>query len=124
MTKEEYHRFLEEWRDFSHPDWQPFKAAWTARGFIRPPSGEPTDDAGTSQRSRLWAIADARPRDLGRWVREAPGRTTHEVIDYVFTRFGEVREDIGLGDEDWDEEKRASRKSAPELLREIMKRAG
>lgn len=89
------------WSSFvEEPDaWGPFVAAWLERGFRLPPHGDPHDDPRTSLRSRLWEIADARPKSLGRWVREARGTTTREVIGHVFTAWRELREEIGVDDE-------------------------
>jgi hypothetical protein len=90
---------LDAWSSFGSR-WDAFKEAWLERGFFWPPEGDPRDDADTSLRSRLWKIAEARPDDLGQWVSEAPGRSAHEVIGYVFRQFNGFREEIGA--DDWD----------------------
>lgn len=90
--------------------WGPFVEAWLDRGLRLPPEGDPRDDPDTSLRSRLWPIAEARPNDLGRWVREAKGRTVHQIIGHVFRQWRGILND--LPDDDWaafDEAKRASR---------------
>lgn len=71
---------LAGWATFTEKAWLPFKRAWLARGLRRPPSPK--------QRDLLWSIADARPNDLGRWVREAPknGPST-AIITYVLTQW-------------------------------------
>jgi hypothetical protein len=126
LTKAEYERTVLEWADWNHRNWQPFREAWVARGFVHPPVGSPYDNPDSrspSARALLWPIADARPKDLARWVREAPAKTPHQIVRYVLDRWDTVRSQYEETEE-WDEEKRASRKAAPELLREIIKRAG
>jgi hypothetical protein len=75
------------WWNADEVAWGPFVAAWLDRGYRLPPEGELTDAPNTSLRSRLWPIADARPNDLGRWIREAPGRDPYDVIGYVFDQW-------------------------------------
>lgn len=80
---------LEGWESFG-PEWRPFKAAWLARGFRYPPSGDPGDE--TSQRSLLWQIVDARPTGIAEWIRSAPkDATPRAVIQYALDRFHEIR---------------------------------
>lgn len=88
LTREQY----EAWGTFG-PEWAPFKMAWITRGFLFPPAGEP-DDNDTSQRGLLWQVLDARPSDLPRWVCEAPGATTRQVIQYVLDRWHEIRQSV------------------------------
>lgn len=83
---------LDAWATFTEPAWEPFKAAWLGRGLLLPPFGNPDDDADTSQRARLWRIADDQPEALGRWVREAKGKTARDVIAYVFAQRAKVAE--------------------------------
>lgn len=104
-------RELESWSSFSTPEWSEFKHAWLGRGLHYAPFGQPDDDD-TSQRGLLWQIADARPHDLARWVREAPGRTAREVIDHVLEQWHSVRADVGVDDPEWQEEKEAERRAA------------
>lgn len=75
LTKQE----LMEWNTYRDPKWAGFKREWWRRGFTRPPSEK--------QRVHLWVIADARPRDLARWTREAPGRLAQAVISYIFDQW-------------------------------------
>jgi hypothetical protein len=82
---------LEAWKSFDR-EWDDFKEAWLGRGFLFPPFGEPDDDD-TSQRGLLWSILDARPKDLVRWVREAPGSTANEVIGYIIGNWHTVRDE-------------------------------
>lgn len=91
---------LAAWGMFTEPAWQPFKAAWLARGFLHPPFGDATDDEGTSQRARLWRIAADQPRALSRWIAEAPGKTAHDVIAYVFAQRAKVAAEVGLEEEE------------------------
>lgn len=104
LTKAQF----DAWRTFADPAWQPFKAAWLERGFCHPPEGDPRDDPRTSLRSRLWEIAQARPDDLGRWVREARGSTQREVVGHVFAMWRELREEVPL-ESDLDDAKLATR---------------
>lgn len=83
-------RELDSWATFNNRKWDPFKEAWLGRGLHYAPFGSPDDDD-TSQRGLLWQIADARPNDLGRWVKEAPGRTSREVITHVLEQWHEQR---------------------------------
>jgi hypothetical protein len=99
---------LEAWQTFG-PEWGPFKNAWFGRGFRLPPMGSPNDDGERpSQRSMLWRIARERPNDLGRWVRDAPGRTTREVIAHVLRQWQFLRGSVGHDGDD-DEDKRIHR---------------
>ena len=84
------------WARFEAKEWEPFKAAWLARGFLLPPFGDATDDADTSQRARLWRIADDQPKALGRWVSEAPGKTAHDVLAYVFGQRAKLAAEIRI----------------------------
>lgn len=81
---------LDAWASFADPAWEPFKAAWLGKGLRLPPFGEPDDDPDTSQRARLWRIADDAPQTLGRWVAEAPCHKAHEIIAYVFAQRAKV----------------------------------
>ncbi len=76
---------LAAWEDFSNPGWQPFKAAWLAKGFLLPPNGEWDDQE--SQRALLWEIADAQPDELAKWVRASRSRDSHSVVAYVLERW-------------------------------------
>lgn len=82
LTKSE----LAEWNTYSDPAWAGFKREWWERGFRRPPTEK--------QRRHLWTIADARPRDLARWTREAPGTTANEVLTHVFDRWKGVTSEV------------------------------
>lgn len=86
---------LDGWATFTELAWEPFKAAWLARGFLHPPFGNPGDDADTSQRARLWHIADDQPKALGQWVKDAPGKSARDVIAYVFTQRSKVAQEAG-----------------------------
>jgi hypothetical protein len=79
--------------------------------LLWPPFGSP-DDPDTSQRGLLWQIAEARPNDLGRWVKEAELPQPKAVIAYVLDRWHEAREDAGIEDEDWSAFKVAERQTA------------
>jgi len=80
---------LEDWKTFGR-EWDGFKSAWLARGFMFPPSGSPEDDDG-SQRGLLWSILD-RPTDLPRWIAQAPGKSANEVIGHVIRRWHDIRD--------------------------------
>lgn len=69
-----------DWSSFGS-EWEPFREAWTERGFRLPPNSK--------QRELLWKIADSRPEDLGRWVREAPEskRSPYEVAGFAVDRW-------------------------------------
>ncbi len=95
LTKDQ----LDGWGTFSVPAWRPFKDAWLARGFRHPPFGSP-DDGDTSQRGLLWQIADARPIDLGLWVKTAPGHTAREVIEWVLKQWHESRDEAPSAEEE------------------------
>lgn len=77
----------EAWAAFVRPEWRQFREAWSDRGFRLPPSGD-SDDAKT-QRGVLWAIARDAPESLARWVAEAPGDSTYEVVSYCASKWGE-----------------------------------
>lgn len=116
LTKDQ----LEAWRSFAAPQWRAFKSAWLGRGFLWPPAGEDGDDD-TTQRGLLWQIADARPSELGAWVRLAPGSHPREVIDYVLTRWHQIREDVGL-EETEAKAVQARRRDAPQRAGAILDR--
>lgn len=87
---------LAAWSTFTDDCWSQFKLAWLARGFRHPPFGDPDDDPGTSQRSRLYAIAQACPTWIAQWVTEAPGKSAHDVIAYIFDKRAEMAADAGI----------------------------
>jgi hypothetical protein len=111
-------RELNSWNGFTAREWRPFKEAWLGRGLHYAPFGSDGDDD-TSQRGLLWQIAEARPNDLGRWVREAPGRTAREVISYVLEQWHSVRADAGVDDDEWEERKREERRVASGAMTRI-----
>jgi hypothetical protein len=106
---------LGAWAGLTAPAWAPFKEAWLARGLRLPPTGE--------QRDLLWEIADARPTDLGRWVREAPLPTTEAIIDHVLDRWHAFREsieeDANQRELEWNAVKRADHAAAERVLDRI-----
>lgn len=120
LTREQ----LDGWRTFDADEWQPFRSAWLARGFLWPPQGSALDDPETSLRSRLWEIADARPNDLGRWVREAKGHTPHAVIGEVFARWRGLQDEIGgeldADEQRWQDTKRNDWQTAGDVLRRLQ----
>jgi hypothetical protein len=77
------------WPSLFHPEWQPFNRAWLERGSRLPPRGG-QDEPG-SQRATLWPIVEARPSEVADWVREATGRTPHEVVAHVLQRWDALR---------------------------------
>jgi|GEM_PF-3445398 hypothetical protein len=87
---------LDGWAAFEAKEWEPFKTAWLARGLLLPPFGDATDDADSSQRARLWKIAEDQPKALGRWVKEAPGKTAHDVLAYVFEQRAKLAAEVGV----------------------------
>lgn len=89
----------EAWASWDDDAWAPFVDAWFARGFRLPPTGDPGDDPDTSLRSRLWPIADARPDDLGRWVRDAKCGSAYQIVGYVFAQWRGLLNDTP--DDDW-----------------------
>jgi len=111
---------LDAWKTFGG-EWQDFKQAWLDRGFLFPPYGDPEDDD-TSQRGLLWSLLDARPTDLVRWIREAPGVSPTEVIGYILGNWHTIRDEaeptvpnmVVHG---------PNRRAAPEHVSPIMERA-
>lgn len=98
---------LDAWATFTEPCWLPFKTAWLfERHLLFPPFGTPEDDAGTSQRSRLYRIADARPSWLAETVRAAPGKTAHDIIAFIFERWADLEVEVGATEEEVVEEQR------------------
>lgn len=108
---------LNAWARFTAPAWSAFKEAWMERGLLYPPT--------TEQAEMLWPIADARPNDLARWVREAPG-DKYQVTDYVLARWMEfldgVNERIGREELEWQADKIEDREAAPAALARIGER--
>lgn len=116
FTKEQF----DGWASFG-PEWDFFKAAWLARGFLFPPAGSPEDDD-TSQRGLLYQVLDAWPMEIARWVSEAPkGRTARQVIDHVLAQWHAVRESVGEDEPD-SPSTPMDRTHATERLGEIMAR--
>lgn len=115
---------LTAWRSFTDPIWQPFMAAWMERGFRLPPRGEATDEPGEgepSARAILWQIADARPNDLGRWVRGAPaGARPNEIISHVIGQWHALRSSVDSTEEPTS--LGPSKSEAAEALGSIMAR--
>jgi hypothetical protein len=109
---------LEAWATFEAQAWQPFKAAWLARGLLLPPFGDADDDEGTSQRARLWAIADDQPEALAQWIKEAPGKSAHQVIAYVFAQRAKLAAEVGA------EEADQLRDGSPEIDRRALQKLG
>ena len=114
---------LDAWATFG-PEWEPFKKAWLARGFMHPPSGSPDDDDDVnSQRHLLWQVLDDRPGDIARWVRRAPGKKPREVVGYILDRYHDLRREVDdLEDEPDPERVRGGHE--PEALRAILRRIG
>ncbi len=78
---------LNAWAGLTAAAWAPFKEAWLGRGLLLPPAG--------AQRELLWEIADARPTDLARWVRDAPAPAEpRRIIDYVLARWHDFRRSL------------------------------
>lgn len=115
LTKAQF----QAWATFE-PKWEPFKAAWLARGFLHPPAGSPDDDD-TSQRGLLFQVLDAWPTAIARWVQEAPGKTPREVIDHVLERWHEKREEAGVA-EDWFTPRAPGKAEAAESIGAILSR--
>ncbi len=109
---------LEAWRSFG-PEWDDVKTAWLERGFRHPPSGSPDDDD-TSQRGLLYSILDARPTDLVRWIRSAPGKSASDVIAWVLAQWHEVR--AAAGEDEEVSVEGPSRGEAAEAIGSIMSR--
>jgi hypothetical protein len=109
------------WRSFAdRPEiWAPFVSAWLDRGFRLPPRGAAEDDPNTSLRSRLYEIADARPRDLGRWVGEATGTTPHQVVSHVFREWRELKVEAGVDPRPEPEPDEADRRAAAGSLARV-----
>lgn len=101
---------LRSWDSFG-PTWSRFKEAWLGRGLLYAPFGSPDGDD-TSQRGLLYQVMDARPTDIVRWVKEAPLPSSREVITYILEQWHEVREDAGVDDDEWEEQKVEERRTA------------
>jgi hypothetical protein len=88
LTKEQ----VEAWSSFG-PEWTLTKAAWLARGFGHPPSGQPTDDPEESQRAVLFSVLDSRgDAELAAMIREArPGLRAKEVVGHVLRRWHSIQ---------------------------------
>lgn len=108
---------LKSWESFG-PAWDRFKEAWLSRGLLFAPFGSPDGDD-TSQRGLLFQIMDARPTDIVRWVREAPTPNSREVITYILERWHDIREEVGVDDEEWEAEKIEERRSAGPAMTRI-----
>lgn len=86
-------RQLDQWREFDGASrgggrerlWESVKRAWIGRGLRHPPTDR--------QRQILWEILDARPGDLPRWIREAPGeaRSGGAVVGHVLDRWHRIQ---------------------------------
>lgn len=74
----------DQWSSFG-PEWNDVKLAWLQRGMRLPPKG--SVDTPGSQRAVLFEVLDARPKDLVRWIREARGKRSHEVVAHVLREY-------------------------------------
>lgn len=116
LTREQ----LEAWASYQRAAWGPFKAAWIGRGFLWPPTGSSEDEDGQSLRSLLWQVADARPNDLGRWVREAKGRTPRDVVAHVLERWHALRAEVGVDEDEAIAARERRDPHALQPLRELL----
>jgi hypothetical protein len=111
LTKEQ----LDAWADLKDTAWAPFKEAWLSRGLRLPPTPH--------QREFLWRVADARPNDLGTWVRVAPSPVADKIVEYVLTRWltfiEGLNEDAEQAEWDWLQAKAAERAAARPSLEHI-----
>jgi hypothetical protein len=73
------------WADLGRA-WDEFRSASLAREWRNPPSEK--------QRAMLWPVVDARPDDAARWLREAPGTTYREALDFVLRQWAEFRSNV------------------------------
>jgi hypothetical protein len=111
-------RQLTAWHPYRRARWSAFKAAWFARGFKLPPQGDPDDPR--SQAHVVWEILDNRGSDLERWVAEAPGKTSHQVVAHLIKRWQAIKAEVGVDDEPEGPEWRAP--SRPESTAAILER--
>ena len=95
-----------------------FRLVWIGRGLRLPPSGEADDPKG--QRGLLWQVLDARPGDLVRWVAEAPGKTSHAVVEHVIARWHEARAEAGVDDEPPADERDLPKAASAQRLGDIL----
>lgn len=79
----------------------------------------PTHD----QRDLLWEIADARPTDLARWVRESPSPVAANIVEYVLGRWTALRdaidEALDADELEWLAAKGDERQSAKRAMQRI-----
>lgn len=68
----------DDWRG-----WEAFLTVWKGRGFRLKPT--------TAQRDALWPVIDAYPVSAIRWVQEAPGTKSHDVVAYVLAEYDAAR---------------------------------
>ena len=81
----------DEWASYG-PEWDPFRAAWMARGFRLPPT--------PAQRAVLWGEGESNgviqgwPLAAGRWVEEAPpGANAARVVQHVLNQYHLARDE-------------------------------
>ncbi len=96
VSKADFEESVRRWSTYTADEWRPFEAAWRSRGLLYPPFGTAHDDPDGSLRARLWRIAEDRPNDLGRWVRESPFSHPVQIVDYVFEQHSKLAAGIGV----------------------------
>ena len=97
------------WSGFG-PEWEPFRAAWSRRGFRKPPTPK--------QREAIWPAVDARPTGIVKWIDDAPGRKSNEVLGYIFAQWKAFKADAASSAE------AADRAAADRHRREPRETAG
>lgn len=92
--------FGREWQDARHLCWE--------MGYPFPPSGNPGDDEGTSQRAIVWRALDDRPISTLNIIRRA--RSWSEVVLLIFEEKDEIRYDISERELDDQELRKVERR--------------
>lgn len=116
-------RERDAWSTFGS-EWDEVKAVWIARGLRLPPAGAPSEGDESTQRGVLFQVLDARPGDLVRWIREAPGKSSHDVVRHVLEQWHAVRAEAGVDDDVPAAWLGPSRTEAAESLGEILAKVG
>lgn len=60
-----------------------------------------------------------RPNDLARWVTEAPGRTSREIVGYALERWHAVRDGVAAREEAWRHEKVIDRVESRQAIQRV-----
>lgn len=106
------------------PEWHELYRIAAANGYIYPPTGMKWDDVEEepSQRAIVHQALEDNPTELRRIMARSHSWT--EVVRQVIAYRGVLRDqaDLHEADAEWEKDKLPSRRTAPEMLRDVLRR--